>query len=412
MSDHPAVTLDPGSARAIGVLMHKPVDMVPFMGPQSHDHCMTVAKVPARKYYWEADLLVNVQIAVQRWYGFDTYTAAGDVYNFEVEALGGKMIYSDHAMPTVDTNHPLIQSPADLDRLGSLDPSKGRIPMGIEVGQQLIQKAPGVFSGGFFCSPFSFLCQAMGYPKALRAIKRDKVYAQELFDFAENQAIFPFLKAMSDAGVKVASGADAWSAFPDLTPELIEEWVVPSSHRLSTKAYQELGMQAAAGVAAGDYCEEDPNKFDKDIMFKCWDVALKINPVYAFGLMGRTQDWDMRWMQEFALTHGPQGLKLPMIMGINGRFIRDSSPDQIVALIRRWIDILARDGGLMLMIGNVPSDTPPVNIHTAVKALKELGKYPIAQDLDAIEISPATFTPFEEWIKDQPEADIIYKARE
>jgi uroporphyrinogen-III decarboxylase len=412
MSAQPEVQLDPGAARFMDIVMRKPVDRVAFLGPQSHDHCMTIAKVPARKYYWDAELLVNVSIAVQRWYGFDTYSGAGDVYNFEVEALGGKMIYSDHAMPTVDTNNPLIKTPADLDRLGALDPSKGRIAMGVECGTQLMVKAPGPFAGGFFCSPFSFLCQAMGYPKALRALKRDKVFAQELFDYAENQAIFPYLKAQAAAGVKLSSGADAWSCFPDLTPELIEEWVIPSAQRLGAKAMTELGMHAAAGLAAADYCEEDPEKFDKDIMFKCWDLGLKLNPAYAFGLMGRTQDWDMRWMSEYSETRGQGGLNVPIFLGINGRFMRDNSPEQVVALIRRWVDLMARKSGLMLMIANVPSDTPPVNIHTAVKAVQQLGCYPIAPDLDAVKVSVASFKPFDEWLKDQPEADIIFKARE
>ena len=412
MSAHPAVPIDPGVARIFGVMTHQPVDRVPFMGPQSHDHCMCVAKVPARKYYWDAELLVAVHMAVQRWYGFDSYSILADAYNFEVEALGGKMIYSDHAMPTVDTNYPLIQSHADLDRLGTLDPTKGRIPMGVEVGKQLMLRAPGPFAGGFFCSPFSFLCQAMGYPKALRAIKKDKVFAQELFDYAENQAIFPYLKAMADAGVKLASGADAWACFPDLTPELIEEWVIPSAHRLGARAMNELGMQAAAGLAAADYCEEDPAKFDKAIMHKCWEASLKVFPAYLFGAMGRTQDWDMHWMQEYALSHGPNGLKQPIYLGINGRLMRDASMDQIVDLLRRWMDILARDGGLLLSIGNVPSDTPPANIHMAVKAVRELGCYPIEPDLNAIKVSVPSFKPFDEWLKDQPEADLIIKARE
>jgi hypothetical protein len=251
----------------------------------------------------------------------------------------------------------------------------------------------------------------MGYPKALRAIKRDRVFAQELFDYAENQAIFPVLKALSDAGVKNASGPDAWSAFPDLTPDLVEEWVVPSAQRIAARAKNELGMTAAAGMAAADYCEEDPSKFDKTMMFRCWETGLKLNPALIFAFMGRTQDWDMRWMQEFAISHGPNGTKEPIYLGLNGRFMRDSTPAQIVDLIRNWIDIMGRDGGLMISIANVPSDTPPLNIHTSVKAIHELGRYPIAGDLSAVQVEKPTYLPFEEWIKDQPEADIIYKAR-
>ena len=59
------------------------------------------------------------------------------------EELGAKFIYSDNAMPTVDTNEPLIKEPGDLDRIGPLDPSKGRIPMAVEVARLNCEKASG-----------------------------------------------------------------------------------------------------------------------------------------------------------------------------------------------------------------------------------------------------------------------------
>jgi uroporphyrinogen-III decarboxylase len=387
-----------GTARLIAALTGDHADVVPFMGPQSHDHCMTVARVPARRYYWDAELLVNVQLAVQRWYGFDSYTIIPDAYNFEVEALGAKM---------------LIKSPADLDRIGPLDPTKGRIPMAVEVGRLTIQKAPGPLSSGFFCSPWSLLCQAMGYPKAVRALKRDRAYAQALFQWAEDRAIFPFLRAYARAGVKAMNGADAWAAFPNLTPELVQEWVLPSAERLAARAKKELGVTANAALAACDYCEEDPAKFDKAMLFKCLDTAPKLAGLsMAFVGMGRTQDLDMRWLQEYAVSRGKGGHKVPIMASLNGRFIRDSSPDEIVAKIREWIDIMGRDGRLILFIGNIPADTPPLNIHTAVQAVRTLGRYPIAANLESVRVETPAFQPFDEWLKGQPEAEVILRARQ
>ncbi len=403
-----------GTGRVMATMMGAHADVVPFQGPQIHDHAMTLAKVPASKYYFDANLLVDVQIAVERWYGFDTYSIIPDAYNFEVEALGAKFIYSDHAMPTVDTNEPLIKKPADLDKLGPLDPAKGRIPMGVEAARLISEKASGVFAAGFFCSPWSFLCQAMGYPGAVRAIRRDKVFAQELFDFAENQAIFPYIKAQAEQpGVKQSLGADAWAAFPNLTPDLAEEWVIPSAKRLAERGKKELGITVGAGLAACDYCEEDPGKFDKEIMFRCWATARKTMFIdVAFSGMGRTQDWPMEWLNEFAVENGKGRHKLPVFASLNGRFVRDSTPAQIVDKIREWVDIMGRDGRLLLFIANVPADTPPINVHTAIRATRTLGRYPIAQDLSAVQVEPPAFQPFDEWLKGQPEADIIFKARE
>jgi hypothetical protein len=399
-------------ARIIGAMTGGAMDVVPFMGPQIHDHAMTVARVPARKYYWDAELLVDTHLAVDRWYGFDSDTIVADAYNFEVEALGAKMIYSDNAMPTVDVSDPLIKEPSDLDRIGPLDPTKGRIPMAVEVGQLFQKKAPGPFAGGFFCSHWSLICQAMGYPKAVRALKRDKGFATALFDWVNDRVLFPYMQAFAEAGVKNANGADAWAAFPDLTPDLVDEWVVPYAIKLREKSKSELKMSVGAGAAAGDYCEEDPAKFDKAIMFKCWDAASKTFPLkLAYSAMGRTQDWDMTWLREYAEKHGKGGKKVPVLAALNGRFTRDSVPEQIVAKLAEWIDILGRDGGMLVFIGNVPADTPSVNIHTAVKATHTLGKYPIAADLSRIKIDPPVFQPFDAWLKGQPEEETIFKAR-
>jgi uroporphyrinogen-III decarboxylase len=402
-----------GLARIIGAMTGGKMDAVPFMGPQIHDHAMTVAGVPARRYYWNAELLVDTHLAVDRWYGFDSDTIVADAYNFEVEALGARMIYSDDAMPTVDVSDPLIKEPADLNRIGSLDISKGRIPMAIEVGQQFMKKAPGPFAGGFFCSHWSLLCQAMGYPKAVRALMRDKGFAKALFDWTNDEVLFPYMQAFAKAGVKTANGADAWAAFPDLTPELVEEWVVPYAQKLSGRCKKELGMTVSAGAAAGDYCEEDPAKFDKEMMFKCWDAAANTFPLkLAYSAMGRTQDWDMRWLREYAEKSGKNGKKVPVLASLNGRFMRDSAPEAIVAKIAEWIDILGRDGGMLVFIGNAPADTPSLNVHTAVKATHTLGKYPIAPNLSAIKIDPPAYLPFDEWLRGQPEAEVIFKARE
>ena len=402
-----------GLARLIAAMTGGHADTIPFMGPQCHDHCMTIARVPARQFYSNAELHVSTQLAVQRWYGFDSYTIIPDAYNLEVEALGAKMIYSDIAMPTVDVSDPLIKAPGDLDKIGPLDPSKARIPMAVELGRLVTQQAPGPFSGGFFCSHWSLICQAMGYPKAVRALKRDKGFAKALFEWAENNAIFPFMQAYAKGGVKNASGADAWAAFPDLTPELVEEWIVPYSLRFNARCKKELGMTASAGTAAADYCEEDPAKFDKAVMFRCWDAAYKTFPMkVAFSGMGRTQDWNMEWLQEYAVSRGKGGHKIPIMASLNGRFMRDSQPAEIVDKIREWIDIMGRDGALLVFIGNVPADTPPVNVHTSIHAVRTLGKYPIAENLSAIKIEPVQCQPFEQWLEGQPEADIIFKACE
>lgn len=392
----------------------KRADRVPFLGAQLHDHAMTLAKVPARKYYSDASLLVTTQFAVNRWYKFDAGMIMGDAYNLEAEALGAKMIYSDNAMPTIDRNYPLIKNPGDLDKLGSIDLSKGRIPYGIELGRLVSELVPPPFGGGFFCSQWSLICNTFGYSNAIRALRRDKVFAAELFDYIENEVLFPYLKAQAEVGIKNSQGADAWAAFPNITPEIAEEWVYPSARRLRDRAKKELGMNAMSAFLSCDYCEEDPEKFNKEMMFKCWSLSSQpLGLDVLFSGMGRTHDWNPEWMQEFAVEYGSKGRKRPILGSFNGTYIKDSTPQTIIEKIRQWIDIMGRDGGLLLFIGsNVPASTPPINVHTVRKAIKVLGQYPIAGDLNSIVVEPPQFQPFDEWLKGQPEEEMILKARE
>ena len=401
-----------GTARMIASMMGGNADVVPFMCPQIMDHVMHVSKVPARKFFFEPPINVDAHLAVCRWYKFDTNSAGGDPYNYEVEALGGKMIYSDYAMPTIDISEPLIKTAADMKKVGRLDTSKGRIPTAVEFAKVIESKMPGPFAGGFFVSHWSLLCQLMGYPKAVRTIRRDPEFAKDLFAWIEDDILMPYMKAYADAGIKNATGADAWAAFPQLTIELLHEWVVPYADNFRARCKKELKFNANAAAAAGDYCEEDPTKFNKEVMFKCFEVSSKTfgSPV-VFTAMGRTQDWDMNWVQEYALTHG-NGKKLPIMAALNGRFIRDSKPEAIIEKVRSWVDIMGRKGGLVIWIGNVPADTPPENIHAAVQATRTFGRYPIQENLSSIKMNVPKFLPFDEWLKGQPEEETILKARE
>ena len=404
-----------GTGRTVAAMLNR-ADTVPFPGSQMHDHCMTVARVPARKFYYDARILFDVQNAVQRWYGMDGCTVVTDVYNFEVEALGAKFIYSDNAMPTVDTDHPLISGPQDLAKMKPLDPSKGRVPMAVELAG-IITKAGGpLLAGGMFCSPFSLMCQAMGYPRSIRALRKEPQFARDLFAYIENDVILPFVKAQHDGGgAKKATGADAWSCIPNLTPDMVQEWVITSALRLKAKGKADLDMDVNAGAAAADYCEEDPAKFDRALMWRCFDLANQLQFLgtgkMAFMGMGRTQDWDPHWVQDYALSDGP-GKKALIYAGLNGRFLRDSKPMEIAAKVRQWIDIMGREGKLAVAGSNIPADTPPVNVFTAVHAAHTYGRWPIAQNLEAVPFQIPQFSPFDKWLQLQPEEEIIRKARE
>lgn len=86
-------------------------------------------------------------------------------------------------------------------------------------------------------------------------------------------------------------------------------------------------------------------------------------------------------------------------MGLNASVLRDGTPQQIAAIVCRYVDVLGRDGRLLIFFANIPADAPPVNIHTAIQAIKTYGRYPIPKDLDSVPFQIPEFEPFQEYVK-------------
>ena len=133
---------------------------------QTHDHTRTMAGIPAKEFYFNAAPFVDAQLAVQSYYGLDIITMSDDIYNFEAEALGAKMIYGDDCLPSVDFRDPLIKKPSDLLHLKTPNFFEdGRMPFKMQVLSQA--RALGI-NKLTFCAPFSLAVMLRGYPFLIR----------------------------------------------------------------------------------------------------------------------------------------------------------------------------------------------------------------------------------------------------
>ena len=97
------------------------------------DHVMMLTGIPARKFYSDAMTFIGTSAEVATYYETDDLLPLADIYNLEIEALGGKMIYGESSMPTIDFRDPLIKEPGDLLRLRTPDFRKaGRMPFSLD----------------------------------------------------------------------------------------------------------------------------------------------------------------------------------------------------------------------------------------------------------------------------------------
>lgn len=366
---------------------------------QMHDHAMTVAGVPASKYYWDAESFVETFTEVATYYGFDIIMPEADIYNFEVSGLGGKMIYSESSMPTVDFRVPLIKQPEDLYELKTPDFHKdGRLPYALEYIKRRKERFKSAPLGGVFCAIFSLAVGLRGYPSLIRDMRKRPEFVHELFTFITDQVLIPYIKVQKEyCRVNTVHGADAWACVPNLSIDEMKRWLVPYNQQLAEKA-SELGVKATSGT--GDYSEEDVSKFDVGVLNGALDVQIACRGGSTLSLaMGRWHEYPLEPVREYTAKYRARGTKISVLAGINARLLRDGPIDKIIDGVKRFIDVLGRDHQLTFWLANIPADTPAAHVHAAVAAAHAYGRLPVADNLDEIEFELPKCETFLGWKK-------------
>lgn len=364
---------------------------------QMHDHSMTVAGVPAKKFYYDAKCLIETSVDVANYYNMDTCAAFADAYNFEIEALGGKMIYGEHSMPTIDFRDPLIKSPEDLSKLKKKEVdwyNDGRLPYALESINMNMEYGT---VQGIFCGPFSMAVGMCTFPRLIKFMRKQPEFAHEIYTFITDDVLEPYLKAQNDySGIMMAIGADAWACIPNLSIKDMQEWVLPYNKRIMENA-KKFGVMAMN--ISGDYCEERLEKFDKKILHDSFDIEVASQgdiPSLFLG-MGRWHEYPLEAVLDYTAKYREQGIKPSVAAGLNGRVLRDGPAEKIVDNVKRFIKTFAKDHNLTVFLANIPADAPPEHIHAAIAATHTYGHFPIADNLDDVDFKMPTRESFKEW---------------
>jgi hypothetical protein len=184
----------------------------------------------------------------------------------------------------------------------------------------------------------------------------------------------------------------------------MKEWVVPYNQKLVTKAKQ-IGVVVTSG--AGDYCEEDPDKFNTEVVHGAFDIQMATRGGNFVTLgMGNWHEYPLEPVREYTEKYRAQGIKFAVRAGVNARLLRDSPIERIVSTIKRYIETFGRDHELSVWLANIPADTKAAHVHTAVAATHTFGKLPIADNLDNIKFVIPERETFQEWKKEKSTGNI------
>ncbi|MFX0047907.1 MAG: hypothetical protein ACFE8G_07035, partial [Candidatus Hermodarchaeota archaeon] len=235
----------------------------------------------------------------------------------------------------------------------------------------------------------------------IRNIKKNPEFIHRLLTWSVDEVLVPFMELLKkETGFKNYTAPDAWAAVPNTNKMILEEFIFPCYKYFVEQAKKKKLRVVAAG--AGDYCEENPDRFDPEFMKWCWyhmGMSYLGRPSLFMG-MGQTQLWSIDLMKEYIEENTTKKWRPPIIVNCSANFIRDASPQAIIDYVKKIIDNLGREGSMNFMLVQVPVDTPPLNVHTFTNAVRIYGKYPIAENLDDIEYSPPEYIPYKEWHKE------------
>jgi uroporphyrinogen-III decarboxylase len=336
---------------------------------------------------------------VSKWYEFESpYAIVPANYNYEVEALGGKVLKSGMHMPSLDQSNPLIKNPEDIEKVKvPIERDWGSIPYVID-SLKATEEFTGSKGAGIVTAPFSFICGIHSYVRVIRNIRKNPEFIHKLLTWSIDEVLLPYMELLrQETGLDTFVGPDAWAAVPNTNKMILEDFVFPYYRYFDQQAKKKKMTVIAAG--GGDYCEEDPERFDSEFMKWCWyNMTMQYlgKPALMMG-MGQTQLWPIDLMKEYIEENTTRSWKPPIIANCSASYIRDASPQAIVDYIKKIIDNLGREGRISFMLPQVPADTPPMNVHTFIQAVKAYGKYPIPENLDEIAFELPVFEPYHDW---------------
>ena len=338
---------------------------------QMHDHAAWLAGVPIRDYFTNPETFVKTAILASEYYQFEFPMLVYDAYNIEAEALGQRLVYSEHAIPEIDRSDPLIKTQADLVRLKTPDPCRAaRMPFVLQANH-IYKEITGINPNLSFCGPLTLAIQLRGYEQFITDTKENPGFAHALLSFLTEEVSAAWIQTLRKeaGGSLLVIGVEAWASLPLVTMDILDEFFVPYAKRLQEICGE---VEVPIGGMWGESYLKEPERF----------LRLKIEVGRGRDLSGFDPDviqLGPELYKRVALEHG-----IPLRLGVDGHLVRSGPLNQLIERIRYYIQVGAPGGRFFMFLNVIPMDTPPEHIHAAVKAVHSFGRYPLAQECDQI----------------------------
>jgi len=294
--------------------------------------------VDTEKFLSDFGLHAKGQIQTTLTLGHDYVYSAADIFDFEAEALGARLVFpNQQSMPTF--TEPPLAGDKDFSRLPVPDPWRdGRMP-GLLAMKQFLHR----FLGDLFefeatgSSPFSLACHLRGFENMIMDLFSDADYAEDLLEFCV-QVCSRYLSAQLELGLSAVRIADAWAAFPMVNSDIFDRFITPAVKRLFHR------LSAEHRTWTGLYGLSHATDWQRHLegIISCGVTELC---VYQEDL----QAIDLKALEKLAHAHDVQ-----IKAGLYGTTLAPYDSVRVGEMLKSWIAALGRNGGVGVHVSNTP----------------------------------------------------------
>ena len=224
--------------RCIAAIKGNPVDRVPVF-PLLMFFAQRRLGVTYREFATNGKAMADAQLNALKMFPVDAITACSDAFRVAAD-LGADMAFPDDKPPFAQT--PLVQSAADLRKLGRPDPADSGSRMADRVlGVKAMAEAVGAecLVLGWVDMPFAEACSMCGVSEFMLLLMEDPPLAHRILDFLTG-IVSDFSMAQLHAGAPMIGAGDAAASL--ISPEQYREFALPYEKKVVNAVHGAGGM--------------------------------------------------------------------------------------------------------------------------------------------------------------------------
>lgn len=224
--------------RCMAAIRNETTDRVPSF-PLLMFFAQDRAGITYREFSTNGRAMAEAQLAMRDRFSIDAITACTDAFRVPAD-LGAEMAYPEDRTPFAV--RPLIQSPADLEKLGRPEPAAAGSRMADRLeGIRVLAGAAGdeCLVVGWVDMPFAEACSLCGLSEFMMLLVTDPPFAHRVLDYITD-VVIDFSLAQLAAGAPMIGAGDAAASL--IAPEHFREFALPYEQRVVDAVHEAGGL--------------------------------------------------------------------------------------------------------------------------------------------------------------------------